>query len=113
MTRWHQMDPRYIKGYWTPEVFILVNNFNRSTTVTIIIILLYQEDEILSRLVKNARGDPKWPDVAARIPGRSSKQCRERWKTGIQPTINRSEFTLAEDEIILRVRPNFFFYFNN
>jgi len=48
--------------------------------------------------------DPRsssWAHIAMHIPGRTSKQCRERWFHSLDPTINRGPYTPDEDETIL------------
>ena len=49
-----------------------------------------QEDQMLTRLVAQgaARGYRNWGDVASGIPGRTSKQCRQRWCDHLDPSIN-------------------------
>jgi hypothetical protein len=66
-------------------------------------IFVVQEDDLLSECVPQYGNDIKWPEVAKNIPGRTPKQCRERWKTGIAPSIDRSEFKEHEDRLILVV----------
>jgi len=54
--RWQKvLDPRLVKGPWKPE-----------------------EDELIQRLVQQ-HGAKKWSVIAAALPGRIGKQCRERW----------------------------------
>lgn len=54
--RWQKvLDPRLVKGPWKPE-----------------------EDELINQLVAQ-HGARKWSVVAAALPGRIGKQCRERW----------------------------------
>ena len=40
-------------------------------------------------------------EVAAQITGRSSKQCRERWTTNVDPSIKKTPFTPEEDRVIM------------
>jgi hypothetical protein len=46
-------------------------------------------------------GPQKWANLADRLPGRIAKQCRERWYNHLDPNINRSTWTRAEDQIII------------
>lgn len=39
-----------------------------------------------------------WPELAAHIPGRTSKQVRERWYEHLSPGIKRGAFS-AEEEV--------------
>ncbi|RHY35537.1 hypothetical protein DYB32_000009 [Aphanomyces invadans] len=65
LQRWTKvLAPGLIKGHWRPD-----------------------EDDVLRQLV--AEGRKNWGQVAARIPGRTSKQCRERWYNHLDPNIVR------------------------
>ena len=66
-----------IKGAWSPD-----------------------EDELLVELVGQI-GAKKWSQIAARMPGRIGKQCRERWHNHLNPSISKEAWTKREDEIIL------------
>ena len=37
------------------------------------------------------------------LPGRSSKQCWERWKFTLDPTITKKRFSLAEDKALIQL----------
>ncbi|KAI9919043.1 hypothetical protein PsorP6_012227 [Peronosclerospora sorghi] len=77
LQRWTKvLAPGLVKGHWRPD-----------------------EDELLKELV--AEGRKNWGQVATRIPGRTSKQCRERWYNHLDPSIIRGEYTHEEDQIIL------------
>jgi hypothetical protein len=39
----------------------------------------------------------KWREIAAFLPGRVGKQCRERWYNKLDPSLNRRPWTLEED----------------
>lgn len=77
LQRWTKvLAPGLVKGHWRPD-----------------------EDDLLKQLV--AEGRKNWGQVASRIPGRTSKQCRERWYNHLDPNIIRGEYTKEEDQIIL------------
>ncbi|CEG45991.1 -diketo-5-methylthio-1-phosphopentane phosphatase [Plasmopara halstedii] len=77
LQRWTKvLAPGLVKGHWRPE-----------------------EDDLLKELV--AEGRKNWGQVATRIPGRTSKQCRERWYNHLDPSIIRGEYTPDEDRMIL------------
>jgi len=59
------------------------------------------EDIHLTGLVQG--GWKNWTAMADQIPGRTSKQCRERWFHHLDPSINRSAFSEEEDKMILAV----------
>lgn len=46
-------------------------------------------------------GPKKWSAIAAQLPGRIGKQCRERWHNHLNPDINKEPFSSQEDELIL------------
>lgn len=70
LQRWTKvLAPGLVKGHWRPD-----------------------EDELLKELV--AEGRKNWGQVATRIPGRTSKQCRERWYNHLDPSIVRGYVTI-------------------
>ena len=64
------------------------------------------EDEQLVRAIEAHGGAYacRWEDVAARVSGRSGKQCRERWKYQLDPSVRRGLWRAEEDAVILRER---------
>jgi hypothetical protein len=77
MQRWEKgLKPGIIKGRWSEE-----------------------EDRALVYLV--SQGYQNWGQVAARMPGRTSKQCRERWNNYLDPTLVHTAFTEEEDKLLL------------
>jgi hypothetical protein len=58
------------------------------------------EDEQLTSLVARL-GRRSWDAVAAYMPGRSARQCRDRWKFYLCPSVNRSPWTPDEDRVLL------------
>lgn len=47
-------------------------------------------------------GAKKWSSIASHLPGRSGKQCRERWHNHLNPNINKSKmWSVEEDRIII------------
>ena len=57
------------------------------------------EDQQLRQLVQKF-GGKKWAKVADGIPGRKGKQCRERWHNHLNPAVDKSSWTRAEDIVI-------------
>jgi hypothetical protein len=47
-------------------------------------------------------GPKKWSTIAAALPGRIGKQCRERWHNHLNPDIRKDAWTSEEDNIILQ-----------
>jgi len=57
-----------------------------------------EEDELLNHVVK--LGFKNWREVADKIPGRTSKQCRERWNHYLCPDVIKTPFTTKEDNLL-------------
>ncbi|OQR84871.1 myb-like DNA-binding protein [Achlya hypogyna] len=77
LQRWQKvLKPGLVKGHWS-----------------------HAEDVKLRDLVRDAPtlAAIRWKDVAEKISGRTAKQCRERWKNHLDPTIAKGAFTDAED----------------
>lgn len=54
------------------------------------------EDRLVCQLVQ-INGPKKWSTLAAYVPGRTGKQCRERWVNHLSPDVNKGEWTEAEE----------------
>ncbi|KAJ6236488.1 myb protein [Anaeramoeba flamelloides] len=59
--------------------------------------VLNGEDQQLKSAI-GKYGDQKWPEISSAIPGRTSKQCRERWKNKLDPNIRSDPLTKEEIE---------------
>ena len=55
------------------------------------------EDQIVREGVTMKTGGVKWNAIAAKLPGRIGKQCRERWLNNLDPAISRADWTSDED----------------
>jgi hypothetical protein len=76
--RWAKvLNPILLKGSWTGE-----------------------EDRIIIEWV-NQNGAKNWGALAEKLPGRISKQCRERWHNHLCPNVNKMEWTPEEDAILI------------
>ena len=74
--RWNKvLKPGLVKGPWTPH-----------------------EDAIIQTCI--LQGISKWSEIAAKVPGRIGKQCRERWFNHLDPTIKKGDWSEAEDLIL-------------
>ena len=60
-----------------------------------------EEDAQIAALVA-AHGTRSWSVIAAQLPTRTGKQCRERWHNHLDPIINKGEWTLDEDKALLK-----------
>jgi len=77
LQRWMKvLAPGLTKGHWSRE-----------------------EDEKLIALM--SKKFKNWGDLAHEMPGRTSKQCRERWMHALDPSISKAEYTPEEDQGIL------------
>jgi len=57
------------------------------------------EDEVLKEAV--AELGTEWKEVSKRVYGRSAKQCRDRFKLKLDPSINHSPFSPEEEKQLL------------
>ena len=58
-----------------------------------------EEDALVHDLVKSV-GTKSWAAVARSIPGRTGKQCRERWDNHLDPGISRDPWTAEEEKTL-------------
>jgi hypothetical protein len=78
--RWNKvLKPGLVKGPWTLE-----------------------EDTALTNWV-GKQGCTKWSKCCALIPGRSGKQCRERWMNSLCPDVKKGNWTAEEDARIFKL----------
>lgn len=59
------------------------------------------EDDTILRALVATFGESSWILIAEHMPGRNSRQCRERWLNYLSPKLNRQKFTKEEDELLL------------
>ena len=77
--RWNVLSVEQVKGPWSQT-----------------------EDDQLSELVSRY-GGKQWARIATMMPGRTGKQCRERWCNNLDPTLKKGDWTHNEDLTILRL----------
>lgn len=58
------------------------------------------EDQIIFDYVKKY-GTSNWSFISQQIPGRTGKQCRERWVNQLNPENNNDHWTTEEDQLLL------------
>lgn len=80
LQRWAKaLQPGLRKGHWTQA-----------------------EDELLKQVVsRHGCSLLNWQTIAQQVPGRTTKQCRERWFHHLDPSINRAPWSQEEDLLIL------------
>ena len=59
-----------------------------------------EEDNMLKSLLSD-KEKHNWKIIAQQIPGRSSRQCRERWQNYLNPKIHNPPWTDEEDKKLL------------
>ena len=57
------------------------------------------EDDTLVNCIKS--GMIKWPEIAAKLPGRTIRQCRDRWQDHLDPSISKASWTELEDKTLV------------
>lgn len=83
LQRWQKvLKPGLVKGQWTVD-----------------------EDAALTTLVSQGFAD--WGKLALKMPGRTSKQCRERWCHHLDPTVLKSDFSREEDDRLILFHQSF------
>ena len=60
------------------------------------------EDRKITELVR-MNGERGWRRIAENIPGRTARQCRERWKNYLSPKVSLDPWTNEEDELLKRL----------
>ena len=70
------LDPVIVRGGWT------------------------QEEDLKILEWVSEHGPKKWEGMAAQLPGRIAKQCRERYVNHLDPHVNKGEWTEEEDQAI-------------
>ena len=65
-----------------------------------------EEDKIIIEQVK-ARGEKGWKHIAENVPGRTARQCRERWVNYLSPNVSLAPWTKEEDELLTKLVSEF------
>jgi hypothetical protein len=78
--RWDKViNPNLVKGCWTLE-----------------------EDEQITKFVAE-HGDKDWAGLARILPGRTGKQCRERYKNHLDSSVDHSDWSAEEDDKLIQL----------
>jgi hypothetical protein len=59
-----------------------------------------EEEDILLSSAVSQFGCQHWSQVAARVPGRNARQCRERWTNYVSPEVRKLPWTRADDLLL-------------
>ena len=62
-----------------------------------------EEDEAV-RMAVQAYGVRQWPLVAALCPGRTGKQCRERWHNHLDTAVKKEPWSVREERALLELQ---------
>jgi hypothetical protein len=57
------------------------------------------EDALLRSIVEEDKAKD-WTEVAALLPGRNARQCRDRWSNYVNPKIESAPWTQEEEELL-------------
>jgi hypothetical protein len=77
-SRWEKvLNPQIVKGSWTRD----------------------EDDRILAFV--EGHGTKDWAKLAADLPGRTSKQCRERFKNHLDPAVQRIPWKEEDDQQLI------------
>jgi hypothetical protein len=60
------------------------------------------EDEVIRRLVQ--QGVRRWSVIATHVPGRTGKQCRERYHNHLDSDLNKLRWSDAEEAILVSLQ---------
>mmetsp|Transcript_40401 Transcript_40401/g.89733 ORF Transcript_40401/g.89733 Transcript_40401/m.89733 type:complete len:648 (+) Transcript_40401:247-2190(+) len=66
----------------------------------------WTEDEqhrLVAAINNMGREHINWAEVAKAVPGRTGKQCREKWKNDLRPDISKDPWTSREEYILARL----------
>jgi len=112
LQRWNKvLKPGLLKGPWKEdEDFLLRSLVER--------LLMMQPDQIpgkhssstdsmlseTSSIASDKKTDIDWVLVAENIPGRTVKQCRERWFSNLNPNIIKGQWTEEEDVLLIEMQ---------
>ena len=82
--RWEKvLNPNLVKGSWTRE-----------------------EDETIIKFVQEF-GSKNWTRLSSLLPGRIGKQCRERWRNHLDPSISHATWTKEEDDLLMSLHEKY------
>ena len=59
-----------------------------------------EEDKLLANIVEKI-GPSKWSFIAKHLPGRQGKQCRERWRNHLDPSLKKDPWQPKEDMVLI------------
>eukprot|EP00878_Enallax_costatus_P041833 GHUV01048728.1.p1 GENE.GHUV01048728.1~~GHUV01048728.1.p1 ORF type:complete len:313 (+),score=69.05 GHUV01048728.1:1447-2385(+) len=61
-----------------------------------------EEHDLLLRTVTQFGNSRRWSEIAKHIPGRTGKQCRERWVNHMNPNSKKGSWDVAEELLLCK-----------
>lgn len=114
LQRWNKvLKPGLLKGPWSPEEDHLLRRLVEQSMASLRLNTSESCDSMHTDMDTDSvsSGDGSglsglarrvdWVLIAENIPGRSVKQCRERWCSNLDPAINKGVWTAEEDATLL------------
>ena len=65
-----------------------------------------EEDKVLREIVLS-HGACEWSNIALSLPGRTARQCRDRWTNYLNPLLCNKEWTEEEDTLLMEMYKEF------
>lgn len=97
MGRPYYLDDMHIIGFVKEPVKYEQKKFTRKGAWT------KDEDKLLIKFAGHESNKNKnWTEIAEKIPGRTAKQCRERWCFNLDPNIKKESWTVEEDLLLIK-----------
>ena len=101
------MNPNFNPSNLNPQIINWVHNFHAANAGNLPIQkplisrrkFTNEEDEKLKNLV-STYGAGDWRNIAAHMDNRNARQCRERWKHYLSPSVSNGPWTESEDELL-------------
>lgn len=60
-----------------------------------------QEDDDMLKIAVQSLGTSQWAKLVSMFPGKTGKQCRERWRNKLKPSLSRKPWTEEEDAVVV------------
>jgi hypothetical protein len=61
------------------------------------------EEDAKLRNLMGAMGQGNWTEIAGHLPGRTPRQCRERWKLYLSPELKLEPWSLEDEQRLLKM----------
>ncbi|EAY19312.1 Myb-like DNA-binding domain containing protein [Trichomonas vaginalis G3] len=71
-----------------------------------------EEDHLLEALVSE-KGENAWDQISYLMPGRNSRQVKDRWTRYLSPDINKADWTFDEEELLIKLVKKLNFHWVN